>query len=126
MIRRLLLIPAWLSILATLIACGNGNMFDIIVKDYYSQTEKVTSEEKSMVHELVTISKMEERFFIAVNDKGDEYIIEDYEKYDKDFSVGKTIGVSYTEKRRNNDGTYDLSIINITDEGSLTIVPKEK
>lgn len=100
-------------------------MLDDNIKNYYTQTEEMR-EENSMVHELVTISKMEETFFVAVNDKGDEYIIEDYGKYDKDFSVGKTIGVSYTEKRRNEDGTYDLSIVNITEEGALTIIPKEK
>ena len=125
MVKRLFLIPAWLSILATLFACGSGNVLDDNVKDYYTQTEEMR-EENSMVHELVTISKMEETFFVAVNDKGDKYIIVDYGKYDKDFFVGKTIGVSYTEKRRNDDGTYDLSIVNITEEGALTIVPKEK
>jgi len=125
MIKRIFLIPIWLSIASILFACGNKNAINNNSGNYSLQSEQ-TREENHMVHEIVTISKLNESFLVATNDKGDEYVIDEYDKYGIEFSVGQNIGISYTEKAKNDDGTYALCIISITEEGSLTIAPKEK
>ena len=125
MIKNILLFPCWLLIVAMLFACSNEEAVNKSSEDYSLQQEQ-TSEGNNMVHEIVTISKKNEKYLIAMNDKGDEYVIDEYDKYGIRFDVGQNIGISYTERVLNEDGTYALSVVNITEEGDLKIVPKEK
>ncbi|MCF0114705.1 MAG: hypothetical protein HUJ56_05075 [Erysipelotrichaceae bacterium] len=78
-------------------------------------------EDEDMKHEIIRVKCIEDNDLIAINWKEETYLIPDCAQYHIDFEVDQRIGISYTEKSKNEMGQYILAGLKVTKEDVETI-----
>lgn len=95
-----------------------------VVTNYQTESlqESVISSENDgdsiMRHEILRMSHLEGQMLILINSQKEEYVVQDYSKYEIEFCEGHRIGITYTGKTIGDDGRYLLDIISLTEESN--------